>query len=106
MFRDFLKHLGISSSLSTAFHLQTDGGTKQVNQKIEAYLFIFCTTNPEIWNTSLPILQFVHNSHQHADRTCTPFELIMGTQPRALPEAFDPSPFLNKEDQLKDLDHI
>ena len=30
----------------------------------------------------------------------------MGSQPRALPEAFDVFPFPNKEDRLKGLDHF
>ena len=62
VFCDLLTHLGIESALSTAFHPQTDGGTERVNQEIEAYLSTYCTTNPEIWATALPILEFVHNS--------------------------------------------
>ena len=33
--------LGISSKLSTAFHLQTDGQTERMNQELEQYLQMF-----------------------------------------------------------------
>ena len=46
-FQELLKLLNITSSLSTAYHPQTDGATKQVDQEIEAYLLIYCTTHPE-----------------------------------------------------------
>src|SRR5271155_2541415 len=37
-FRELLKLLGITSSLTTAYHPQSDGATERVNQEIEAYL--------------------------------------------------------------------
>jgi len=36
------KQLGIKSSLSTAYHPQTDGEMERVNQEIEQYLQVFC----------------------------------------------------------------
>ena len=46
-FQELLKLLGIKSSLSTAYHPQSDGATKHVNQEIEAYVAIYCSTHPE-----------------------------------------------------------
>jgi transposase InsO family protein len=45
-FRKLLKLLGIKSNLTTAYHPQTDGATKRVNQEIEAYLSIYCSAHP------------------------------------------------------------
>jgi transposase InsO family protein len=45
-FHELLKLLGIKSNLTTAYHPQTDGATKRVNQKIEAYLSIYCSAHP------------------------------------------------------------
>jgi transposase InsO family protein len=45
-FRKLLKLLGIKSNLTTAYCPQTDGATNQVNQEIEAYLLIYCSTHP------------------------------------------------------------
>ena len=52
-FRELLKLLGITSSLSTAYHPQSDGATERVNQEIEAYLLIYCISNPENWSKTL-----------------------------------------------------
>ena len=52
-FRELLKLLGITSSLTTAYHPQSDGATERVNQEIEAYLSIYCISNPENWSKTL-----------------------------------------------------
>jgi transposase InsO family protein len=73
-----LELMGIKSSLSTAFHPQTDGATERVNQEIQAYLWIFCMVNPDTWAGKLPMVEFTHNSRNHADRQYSPFELLYG----------------------------
>ena len=67
-FIELLKLLGIKSALSTAFHPQTDGTTEQVNQEIEVYLSIYCTSHPEEWLNAISTLEFTHNNRRHADR--------------------------------------
>lgn len=106
VFQDLLRLLKIESALSTAFHPQTDGGTERVNQEVEAYLSTYCTANPDTWVDALPLLEFTHNSRPHADRTVSPFELIMGTKPRALPEAFDHTDFPDNEIRIKTLQRL
>ena len=66
-FQELLKLLNITSSLSTAYHPQTDRATEQVNQEIEAYLSIYCTTHPEDWLNSLTTMEFTHNNRRHAE---------------------------------------
>ena len=66
-FRELLKLLGITSKLSTAYHPQTDGATEQVNQEIEAYLSIFCSSFPEEWAKKLYLVEFTHNNQQHTE---------------------------------------
>ena len=43
-FLELLKLLKIKSSLTTAYHPQSDGATERVNQEIEAYISIFART--------------------------------------------------------------
>src|SRR5271163_3338799 len=45
-FRELLKQLGITSALTTAYHPQSDGATERVNQEIETYLSIYCSSHP------------------------------------------------------------
>jgi transposase InsO family protein len=61
-FHELLKVLGIKSNLTTAYHPQTDGATKQVNQEIKAYLSIYCSVHPTEWKKFLSTLEFTHNN--------------------------------------------
>ena len=103
VFQEFLKLLGIEQKLSTAYHPQTDGSTERFNQEIEAYLAIFCRNNPETWKIQLAITQFTHNDRRHADRPYTPFELIMGISPIAIPATYKHSKYPEAEQRFKNL---
>ena len=72
-----------------AYHPQTDGTTEQVNQEIEAYLSIYCDPHLEDWPQALHTLEFTHNNRRHADRQNTPFELMFGESPVAIPLSFE-----------------
>jgi hypothetical protein len=102
-FLELLKLLGITSALSTAYHPQTDGTTERTNQEIEAYLSIYCSTHPEEWLYSLATLEFTHNDRRHADRPKTPFELILGDTPIAIPLSFENTKFPTIEEKMKTL---
>lgn len=99
-FVELLKLLGIRSALSTAYHPQTDGTTERVNQEIEAYLSIYCASHPEEWPTALHTLEFTHNNRRHADRQKTPFELMFGDSPIAIPHSFENTKFPAIEDKM------
>ena len=70
-------------TLPTAYHPQTDGESKQVNQELETYLRIFCQGQPTKWADLLPMAKFSHNSTTHSVTNQMPFSLIMGFKPRA-----------------------
>ena len=102
-FLELLKFLKIKSSLTTAYHPQSDGATEQVNQEIEAYISIFCTNNPEEWLNMLSTMEFTHNNRQHADRLHTPFKLMLGITPVAIPLTFEHTKYLSIEEKMKNL---
>jgi hypothetical protein len=100
-FKELMKLLGIKSALSTAYHPQTDGTTERVNQEIEAYLSIYCTSHPEEWPTAIHTLEFTHNNRRHVDRQKTPFELMFGDSPIAVPNSFENTKFPAIEDKME-----
>ena len=102
-FIELLKLLGITSALLTAYHPQMDGTTERVNQEIEAYLSIYCTSHPEDWLIAIHMLEFTHNNRRHADRQSTPFELMFGNSPVAIPHTFKNTKFPNLKDKMKTL---
>ena len=102
-FVELLKLLGVKSALSTAFHPQTDGTTERVNQEIEVYLSIYCTSHPEEWRDALATLEFTHNNWRHADRQKTPFELMFRDTPIAIPLSFKNTKFPTMEDKMRTL---
>ncbi|KAJ2926197.1 hypothetical protein H1R20_g10898, partial [Candolleomyces eurysporus] len=104
VFTTALNLMGIKSAPSTAFHPQTDGATERVNQEISAYLSIFCSVNPETWYDKLPLAEFTHNSRNHADRKHTPFELLYGYRPPAIPTAIGETKFPAVESRMKMLE--
>ena len=101
-FLELLKLLKIKSSLTTAYHPQSDT-TEQVNQEIEAYISIFCTNNPGDWSNMLSTMGFTHNNRRHADRLHTLFELMLGITPVAIPLTFEHTKYPSIEEKMKNL---
>jgi hypothetical protein len=102
-FQELFKLLNIKSNLTTAYHPQSDGATERVNQEIEAYLSIYCTSHPEDWLHSLSTLEFTHNNRRHAERAHSPFELIQGDNPISVPITFSHTKFPTIEEKMKQM---
>src|SRR6266481_4534811 len=66
---------------STAYHLQTDRQMEQVNQEIEAYLWVFVSHHQDDWADWLPLAKFAYNNHVHSTTHHTLFELDSGQHP-------------------------
>ena len=103
----FTKELGCllnyDLSLSTAYHPQTDGETECVNQEIKTYLQIFCGSNPTSWADKIPHAEFTYNHCPHSVTNQSPFYLMMGYEPRALPTVISKTSIPTVEDHLKAL---
>jgi len=70
-----LYQLGIKATTSTAYYLQTDRQTEQVNQKLEQYLQIFVGERQDDWYMLFPLAEFSYNNHIHSSTQQTPFLL-------------------------------
>jgi transposase InsO family protein len=106
VFQELCDRLGVQSRLSTAYHPQTDGQTERMNREIEAYLRIYCGSHPDTWAEHLPDLEFSHNQRANANNGKTPFEIIMGYNPIAIPTVLISSRFPALEERLRDLRDI
>jgi len=74
--------LGIKSKLLTAFHPQTDGQTKRVNQELEQYLRMFIDHRQEQWPEWLGTVEFTYNNKVHSSTQTSPFKANYGQDPR------------------------
>lgn len=73
--------LRIKITALTAYHLQTDGQTKHVNQELKQYLHLFVSECQDNWKELLPRTEFQYNNHVHASTQHSPFLLDTGRHP-------------------------
>ena len=74
----FCYFLGIKSSLSIAFHPQTDGQTKWQKSIIEGYLQAFINFEQKKWAKFLLMTEFAYNNAENASTGQTLFEFTCG----------------------------
>jgi transposase InsO family protein len=103
VFQQLCERLGIDSRMSTAYHPQTDGQTERMNREIKAFLRIYCSSHPEEWAQHLGDLEFSHNQRVNLNSGKTPFEIIMGYNPDAIPTFSITSQFPALEDRLRQI---
>lgn len=60
LMKELNKSIGIKTKLSTAYHLQTDGQTKRVNQEIEQYLRLFINHHQDNWVDLVRVIKIIH----------------------------------------------
>jgi len=99
LFQEWYKILGIESTMSTAYHSQTDGQTEYVNQALEQYLRCYVDYNLSNWLDLLPSAEFAYNNQAHKGIKESLFYLEYGRHPRA-------GPILVKESPQRDLNDL
>lgn len=107
----FLQQLGISQSLTTAYHPQSDGQSEVLNRCLEHYLRSMTWQRPKEWVNWLPLAEWWYNTTYHSATQATPFEVVYGQAPALhLPyfpqstnlEAIDRS-FVAREEMIRKL---
>jgi hypothetical protein len=66
---------------STAFHPQTNGQKKVVNQMIVHILHMYNYKHPRTWDESLPYVYHNYNKAIHSSNGHSPFQVGLGSQP-------------------------
>ena len=70
--------IGTHLNLSLAYHPETDGQTKRVNQVIEDMIRSSCNQQPQLWLKYLPLVEFAYNSICHRSLGMSPFKALYG----------------------------
>ena len=80
--QSLFKILGVEIKLSSAYHPQTDGQTKSVNQVLEQYLRCTINYHQDNWVELLPLAEFAYNNTLQGSTQQTPFFANYGHHPR------------------------
>ena len=70
--------LGIDTKLLTAYHLQIDGKTERINQKLEQYLRMFINHRQEQWPDWLATVELAYNNKVQTSTKVLPFKANIG----------------------------
>ena len=75
------KLLGTTLAHSSAYHPQTDGQTKRLNQCLENFLRCMTGDRPKQWAKWLSLVEWWYNTTYHTTLQMTPFEVLYGYLP-------------------------
>ena len=75
--------LGIRQNTSTEFHPRTDRQSERTNQKLEQFLCFYSNAKQDNWAHFLSLAKFAFNSWCNESTKKSPFEVLMGYNPRA-----------------------
>uniref|UniRef100_A0A8C6NU91 Gypsy retrotransposon integrase-like protein 1 n=1 Tax=Nothobranchius furzeri TaxID=105023 RepID=A0A8C6NU91_NOTFU len=82
--KEFCRLLGITVSLSSGFHPQTNGQVERFNQDLETTLRAMCLKNPQTWSSQLPWAEYSHNTLVNSTGF-SPFQAAYEYQPPLFP---------------------
>jgi hypothetical protein len=72
----------VNLSMSSAYHPQSDGQSKRVNQCLETYPRCFVSSCSKQWFSWLHLAEFWYNTSLHSSIGMSPFEALYGYYPR------------------------
>jgi len=98
--QDLFALSGTKLRLSSSYHPQTDGQTEVANRIIEQYLRAFVHRKPASWGQFLLWAEWSYNTSCHSDTGVTPFEIIYGRKPLAIPEYLGGAAAVTEVDEM------
>lgn len=76
--RELFRLAQVTLAMSSAYHPQSDGQTKCVNQCLETYLRCFVHSCPRQWLKWLPLAEYWYNTIEHSTLGKSPFQVLYG----------------------------
>ncbi|GJZ07982.1 putative reverse transcriptase domain-containing protein [Tanacetum coccineum] len=81
--KSFQKDLGTDISMSTAYHLETDGQSERTIQTFKDMLCACVINFRKGWVKHLPLAEFSYNNSYHASIKAVPYEVLYGRKCRS-----------------------
>lgn len=82
LFKAVLKELGITQTLSTAYHPQSQGALERCHQTLKSMLRKFCYEREQEWDEALPYMLFAIRETPSESLGVSPFEMLYGRKVR------------------------
>lgn len=110
LFKAVLTELGITQTLSTAYHPQSQGALERCHQTLKSLLRKFCHERNQEWDEALPYMLFAIRETPNESLGVSPFEMLYGRKVRG-PLRLVKDKLLNTSSQklvtvTKYLDHL